>query len=214
LAHAAGHDLNYLALTGLLSLSARPGAAPIAPPTVLGDAGGALGLAFGITCALLDARTSGQGRVVDAAIVDVVAMLDSLAHWIRSRGDIDSAEPSLFHDSPFYDAYRCADGQYITIAALEPQFYALLLDKLGLHDVDPKAQNDRTEWPALKARLTACFLSRTREEWCALLEGSDVCFAPVLSMAEAVQHPHNLARGTFRQVSPSDIRPLAAPRFL
>ncbi|WP_396271029.1 CaiB/BaiF CoA transferase family protein [Ideonella sp.] len=214
LAQAAGHDLNYLALTGLLSLSARPGVAPIAPPTVLGDAGGALGLAFGITCALLDSRSSGQGRVVDAAIVDVVAMLGSLAHWIRSRGGIDSAQPSLFHDSPFYDTYRCADGQHITIAALEPQFYALLLDKLGMHDVDPKAQNDRAAWPGLKARLTACFLSKARNEWCDLLEGSDACFAPVLSMAEAAQHPHNLARGTFRQVSASDIRPAVAPRFL
>ena len=137
LASAAGHDLNYVALTGLLSLAGRPGARPIVPPTVVGDARGALGLAFGIACALVDARTSGEGRVVDAAIVDIVAMLGTLVQWIRAAGQIDNpALRSPFHDSPFYDVYACADGGCITLGALEPQFYALLLARLGLSDVN------------------------------------------------------------------------------
>ena len=136
LAQAAGHDLNYVALTGLLSLSARHGERPILPPTVVGDAAGALGLAFGIACGLFEARASGHGRVVDAAIVDVVAMLGALVQWIRASGQIDGELPSPFHDSPFYDVYECADGRCVTIGALEPQFYALLLSRLGLADVE------------------------------------------------------------------------------
>lgn len=130
LAHAAGHDLNYVALTGLLSLASRKGQMPVIPPAVVGDATGALGLCFGIVCALLDARVSGSGRVVDAAIVDIVAMLGTLVQWIRASGQIDGEQPSPFHDSHFYDTYECADGGVVSIAALEPQFYALLLDKL------------------------------------------------------------------------------------
>jgi alpha-methylacyl-CoA racemase len=213
LAQAAGHDLNYVALTGLLSLSGRKGQTPIIPPTVVGDATGALGLAFGVACALLDARTSGRGRVVDAAIVDIVSMLGTLVQWIRANGQIDAGQPSAFHDSPFYDVYECADGAFITIAALEPQFYALLLDKLGLADVDPAAQYDRTAWPALKARLQAQFRSRARAAWCELLEGTDVCFAPVLDLAEAARHPHNLARGTYTLDTRGAITVAAAPRF-
>ena len=169
LAQAAGHDLNYVALTGLLSLSAHRGERPILPPTVVGDATGALGLAFGIVCALLDARKSGVGRVVDAAIVDIVAMLGGLAQMVRASGQIDGPEPSPFHDSPFYDVYACADGGFITLGALEPQFYALLLTKLGMVDVDPVRQYDKTDWLALKARFTALFASQPRERWCALL---------------------------------------------
>lgn len=214
LAPAAGHDLNYVALTGLLSLSARPGERPILPPTIVGDAGGALGLAFGIACALVDARASGRGRVVDAAIVDVVAMLGILVQWIRASGQIDGALPSPFHDSPFYDVYECADGGCVTIGALEPQFYALLLAKLGLADVAPAAQYDRAQWPGLKARLTALFLTRPRDAWCALLEGSDVCFAPVLSIAEAAVHPHNVARGVYAVTASGAVQVAAAPRFM
>lgn len=142
LARAAGHDLNYVALTGLLSLAARDGGVPMVPPTVVGDATGALGLAFGIACALLDARASGRGRIVDGAIVDVLAMLGSLAQWAHAGGQLDGPQPSLFHDSPFYDVYVCADGKHITVGALEPQFYAQLLDKLGFADVDPATQYD------------------------------------------------------------------------
>src|SRR5271167_190132 len=131
LSQAAGHDLNYLALSGVLSLTQRPGAAPIAPPTVLGDAGGALGLAFGVMSGVFAAGRTGKGCVIDAAMVDVVASLSGIALWARSVGMVDAKRPSIFHDSPFYDAYLCADGRYVTIGALEPQFYALLLEKLG-----------------------------------------------------------------------------------
>ena len=214
LAHAAGHDLNYVALTGLLSLVERgDGAAPIVPPTVVGDAAGALGLAFGIVCAVLDVRGGGPGRVVDAAIVDIVAMLGMLAHWIRASGQLDAATPSPFHDSPFYDSYRCADGRYITLGALEPQFYRLLLEKLALHGVDPAAQYDRAAWPALKQRLATLFLDRERDAWCALLEGSDACFAPVLSLDEAAAHPHHRARQTYRVAADGALSAAAAPRF-
>ncbi|OYU99689.1 MAG: CoA transferase, partial [Burkholderiales bacterium PBB5] len=213
LAQAAGHDLNYVALTGLLSLSAHRGQRPIVPPTVVGDAAGALGLAFGIVCALLDARGSGQGRVVDGAIVDVVAMLGGIAHLLRAAGQIDGRAPSPFHDAPFYEVYGCADGGFITVGALEPQFHALLLTTLGLADVDPATQYDSATWPALKQRLTALFASQPRAHWCALLEGSDVCFAPVLTLAEAADHPHNQARGTFRRDPSGALRATAAPRF-
>ena len=214
LAQVAGHDLNYVALTGMLSLSAHRDERPIIPPTVVGDASGALGLAFGMVCAILEARSSGQGRVVDAAIVDIVAMLSGIAQWVRGSGQLDSPRPSPFHDSPFYDVYRCADGGHITLGALEPQFYALLMEKLGLSDVDLKQQFDHRTWPALKERLVALFASQPRPYWEALLEGTDVCFAPVLSVAEAAQHPHNVARGVYREsgVSALDVSP--APRFL
>ena len=216
LSQAAGHDLNYVALSGLLSLAGPVGSAhpPIVPPTVLGDATGALGLAFGIVCAVLDVRSGGPGRVVDAAIVDVVAMLGMLAQWIRGNGQLDGAVPSPFHDSPFYDTYRCADGRFITIGALEPPFYAQLLERMGLHDVPAQSQYDSTAWPALKQRFAQVFASRSRDEWCAALEGTDVCFAPVLSMGEAARHPHHLARGTFAQEEGGGIAAAAAPRML
>src|SRR5271166_5812199 len=213
LAQAAGHDLNYVALSGALSLTQRPGAAPIAPPTVLGDAGGALGLAFGVMSGVFAAGRTGKGCVIDAAMVDVVASLSGIALWARSVGMVDAKRPSIFHDSPFYDAYICADGRYVTIGALEPQFYALLLEKLGLADVDPKAQYDMDEWPALKARFRELFMSRSSAEWRALLEGSDVCFAPVLTLAEAARHPHNATRGIYRQSADGRLDAAEAPRF-
>ena len=214
LAQAAGHDLNYVALTGLLSLSAHRGQRPMVPPTVVGDAGGALGLAFGMVCAILEARSSGRGRVVDAAIVDIVAMLGGIAQWILGSGQLGGPHPSPFHDSPFYDVYRCADGGSITLGALEPQFYALLVDKLGLADVTLARQYDTRTWPALKARLTTLFASQPRAHWEALLEGTDVCFAPVLSVAEAAEHPHNTARGTYVRTAGGALDVAPAPRFL
>ncbi len=213
LAQAAGHDLNYVALTGLLSLVERPGQAPIVPPTVVGDASGALGLAFGIVCGVLDARASGKGCVVDAAILDIVAMLGTLVHWLHGNDALGGTSPSAFHDSPQYDTYECADGRYVTVGALEPQFYALLLDKLGLDDVDPREHLDTAKWPALKGRFATVFLSRTRDEWSKLLEGTDVCFAPVLSIEEAAVHPHNVARGLFPRTASGAIDTQVAPRF-
>jgi alpha-methylacyl-CoA racemase len=214
LAQAAGHDLNYVALTGLLSLSAHRGERPIVPPTVLGDAAGALGLAFGMVCAILEARRSNCGRVVDGAIVDVVAMLGGIAQWVRANGQLDGAGASPFHDSPFYDVYACADGGFITIGALEPQFYSLLLEKLRIADVDPAAQYDRAGWPALKERLSALFASQPRHHWCELLEGTDVCFAPVLGVAEAAAHPHMVARRVYGISADGAVHPEPAPRFL
>jgi alpha-methylacyl-CoA racemase len=214
LAQAAGHDLNYLALSGVLSLAAPEGQAPIAPPTVLGDGGGALGLAFGLMAAVFSAGRSGKGCVIDCSIVDVVVNLSGIALAARASGMLDALSPSPFHDSPFYDAYACADGRYITVGALEPRFYALLLEKLGLADVDPKAQYDSAAWPALKARIRALFLSRPSAHWCALLEGSDACFAPVLSLAEAAAHPHNAARRVYRfGPAGGQLDAAGAPRF-
>ena len=212
LAQAAGHDLNYLALSGVLSLAARDGQAPIPPPTVLGDGGGALGLAFGVVAAIFAASRSGKGCVIDCSIVDVAASLGGIALSARAAGMLDA--PSPFHDSPFYDVYACADGRYVTVGALEPQFYALMLDKLGLADVDPKAQYDRAAWPALKARLRALFLSQPSAHWRTLLEGSDVCFAPVLSLDEAAAHPHMKARGVYRRGPDGELDAIGAPRFL
>ena len=213
LAQTAGHDLNYVALSGLLSVSMRPGERPMIPPTVVGDASGALGLAFGIVCALLEARSTGQGRVVDAAVIDITSMLGALVHWAHAGGNIAGPRPSVFHDSPFYDAYECSDKNFITLAPLEPKFYSLMLNKLGLTDVDAAQQYDSSHWPALKARLSALFRSRTRDEWCELIEGSDLCFAPVLSIEEAALHPHNLARAIFSMSSTGAIQASAAPRF-
>lgn len=214
LAHCAGHDLNYVALTGLLSLSASRGAAPMIPPTVVGDAGGALGLAFGIVSALLDVRAGGPGRVVDGAIVDITAMLGTLALWARARGQLDTPGPGLFLDAPFYAVYRCADGEQITVGALEPAFYAVLLDRLGLADVDPAAQYARDAWPALKTRFAALFATAPAAHWRARLEGSDACFAPVLSVADAAGHPHNVARAIYRERGDGMLDVRVAPRFL
>lgn len=213
LAHAAGHDINYVALSGMLSLSAVHGQLPVSPPTVLGDAGGALGLALGIVSGVLQAKQSGQGCVVDAAIVDMVAMLGGLAQWIAASGGLGGPAPSVFHDSPFYDVYRCADGGFVTLGAIEPQFYALLLKKLGLDDVDAAAQFDTVAWPALKERVRALFLTQPRQHWCDLLEGTDACFAPVLTLDEAASHPHNAARGLYAQTPSGERRTGAAPRF-
>lgn len=213
LAQAAGHDMNYVALTGLMSLTERPGHPPMLPPTVLGDAAGAMGLVMGMVSAMLQARASGRGCVVDGAIVDVLAMLAPLVQLVRAGGAIDSQEPSVFHDSPFYDRYLCADGRYITLGAIEPQFYALLLAKLALDDVDPRAQFDRTQWPGLKLRLNVLFLSQPSTHWTALLEGTDVCYSPVLNLLEAAQHPHNVARKLYRITEEGQIETQRGLRF-
>jgi alpha-methylacyl-CoA racemase len=213
LAQAAAHDLNYVALSGVLSLASRDGQIPIVPPTVIGDGGGALGLAFGLMAAIFAASRSGKGCVVDCSILDMAASLGGIALSARAAGMLDGQRASAFHDSPFYDVYACADGKHVTVGALEPQFYALLLDKLGLTDVDPRVQYDQSEWPALKARVRDLFLSQPSAHWLALLEGSDVCFAPVLSLAEAATHPHLAARGVYSTGARGELEPAAAPRF-
>jgi alpha-methylacyl-CoA racemase len=200
LAQAAGHDINYVALTGVLATSARPGQAPVIPPTIVGDmAGGAMFLAFGITCALLEAARSGKGQVIDAAMIDGVAALSGLMQQMRSIGfwRDEPAQNFFLNSSPFYEVFECADGKHITLGAIEPPFYAELMCRLGVDDVDLARQHDPRGWPALKERVSALIKTRDRAAWCELLEGSDACFAPVLSPAEAAQHPHNIARDMF-----------------
>ena len=200
LAQAAGHDINYVALTGVLATSARAGQAPVIPPTLVGDiGGGAMFLAFGLVCALHEAKRSGRGQVVDAAMIDGVAAMSGLIHQMRDNGFWrDEPARNLFsNSSPFYEVFECADGGHITLGAIEPQFYAELLQRLELTDVDPARQYDARAWPELKSRVAARIKTRTRDAWCALLEGTDVCFAPVLSLAEAPAHPHNAARQLF-----------------
>lgn len=214
LAHAAGHDMNYVALTGLMSLTERPGHPPMVPPTVIGDAAGALGFAFGMVSALYGVRNTGKGCVVDGAIVDVLAMLSPIAQLIRQGGGLDGREPSVFHDSPFYDRYRCSDGRYITVGAIEPQFYALLLEQLELTDVNPAQQMEKTLWPTLKERIAQRFASKPSGHWSALMAGTDSCFAPVLTMAEAATHPHNVARGLYCVTEQGDIETARGMRLL
>lgn len=213
LSQSAGHDLNYVALTGLLSVSAHRGERPIVPPTVVGDASGALGLALGIVSGLLAARNTGKGAVIDAAICDIASMLGGITHWLHDNQQLGVDTPSAFHDSPFYDIYQCSDDNYITVGALEPQFYELLLNKIGILDVSIEKQYETDEWPALKKRIAQIFLSQPRQYWCDLLEGTDACFAPVLSFSEAIEHPHNIARGTLTKTLSGSMRCQAAPRF-
>ena len=212
LAQAAGHDINYVALTGVLHTSARMGQAPVIAPTMVGDmAGGAMVLLFGMLCALMEARQSGRGQAVDAAMVDGVTAMSALIHQLRFNGTwVDHADANFFsNSSPFYEAFECSDGRFVTFGAIEPQFYATLLEKLGLTDVPAQGQYDATQWPALKARVAALVKSQPQAHWQALMEGSDACFAPVLDFAQAAQHPHNQARGLFvdvqgeRQVAPA-----------
>jgi len=216
LAQAAGHDINYVALTGVLSAATRTGTAPSIPATLIGDmGGGAMFLAFGLMAALWEAQRSGRGQVVDAAMVDGVGLLSSLLHSLRAAGrwSDDPAQNFFLHSSPFYDCFECADGRFVSLGALEPQFYAELLQRLGLGDVDPAAQHDRRQWPALRERVAARIREKTRDEWSAVLEGTDVCFAPVLTLAEAPLHPHARARGSFVQAGDGHWQPAAAPRF-
>ncbi|RQO56478.1 carnitine dehydratase [Paucibacter sp. KBW04] len=215
LAQAAGHDINYVALTGAMSIASRAGQAPTLPATLIGDmSGGAMFLAFGIVCAILEARRSGMGQVVDAAMIDGVGTLSALVHSLRANGmwSEQPAQNFFLHSSPFYDSFECADGGFVTLGAIEPQFYAELLQRLELKDVDPRAQHESRLWPALREQVAARIKSKSRAEWTALLEGTDVCFAPVLSLDEAAQHPHQQARGNFSRVN-GHWQPAASPRF-
>ncbi|MBU6266714.1 MAG: CoA transferase [Sphingomonadales bacterium] len=216
LAQAAGHDLNYIALSGALEAMGRPGEKPPVPLNLVGDYGaGGMLLAFGMITALYAVRGGGLGRVVDAAISDGAALLMAM-FW--GRGGIDPwvggrGTHQLSGAAHFYDTYETADGRYVAIAAIEPQFYAELLDRLGLAgDPDFAAQMDTATWSRAKARFAALFRTRSRAEWCDLLEGTDACFAPVLSLEEAARHPHNRARGTFGEHD-GLMQPAPAPRF-
>jgi len=215
LARVAGHDINYISLAGALESIGRRGERPVPPLNLVGDfGGGGLLLAYGIACALVERSRSGKGQVVDAAMVDGAAVLMTIFHGARLSGwwKDERGTNMLDTGAHFYDVFETADGNFVSIGSIEPQFYAELLEKLGLSGEDLPRQMDRSAWPAMKQRLEGIFRTKTRDEWCEILEGSDVCFAPVLSMAEAPEHPHNRARGTFVEVAGA-LQPGPAPRF-
>jgi alpha-methylacyl-CoA racemase len=216
-ASAAGHDINYISLAGALAHFGRLGEPPTPPLNLVGDfGGGGMLLAFGVVCGLLEAARSGGGQVVDAAMVDGSAVMMTMFWGMKQAGFFDETRRGqnlLDTGAHFYDVYRCADGHYISVGSIEPQFYAELMRLTGLSD-DPEfaIQMDRNLWPVLKGRLEKLFHTKTRDEWCALMEGTDACFAPVLTMSEAAEHPHNVARQTFIDVAGTR-QPAPAPRF-
>ncbi len=215
LAHAAGHDLNYIALTGALHAMGRKDEPPTPPLNLVGDyGGGALYLAFGLCAGIIHASKTGEGQVIDCAMTDGAASLASMFYGMRHSGLwTDEREANLLDGGAhFYDTYECSDGGWVSIGSIEPQFYALLLEKTGLDDPAFSAQMNKAEWPDLKAKLAAVIKTRTRDEWCEIMEGTDICFAPVLSMAEAPEHPHNKARQTFVSIEGVP-QPAPAPRF-
>jgi len=211
LAKAAGHSLNYEALTGITRAIGPRGGPPVPLLQIVGDfAGGGLHLAYGVVCALFEAQRSGRGQVVDAAMVDGVMALLAPFYFLHESGlQTDELGTNLFDGgAPFYNVYETKDGKYVTVAPIEPHFYALLLEKLGLDPEELPEQNDPTGWPELRLRFAAVFRTRTRDEWVALLDGSDACFAPVLTFSEARRHPHNVARGSFlSQEGPPELLP-------
>ena len=215
-AHAAGHDINFIALAGALEPIGRRGEPPVPPLNLVGDfGGGGMLLAVGVCAALVETGRSGRGQVVDAAMVDGAALLTTMVHGLRALGAWNDSRGTNLLDTGahFYDVYETADAKFVSVGSIEPQFYAELLRVAGLAG-DPAFadQMDTARWPALKARLAEVFRTRTRAEWCDLMEHGDVCFAPVLSPAEAPGHPHNAARQTFTTVS-GVVQPSPAPRF-
>ncbi|HEX8056648.1 MAG TPA: CaiB/BaiF CoA-transferase family protein, partial [Novosphingobium sp.] len=214
-AHRAGHDINYVALSGALS-TYGPREQPMAPMNVVGDyGGGGMLLAFGLLAGIVSARATGKGQVIDCAMVDGASVLSAMTYTMFGNGMLAEQREANVIDggAHYYRTYETADGGWVSIGSLEPQFYAMLLDKLGLSGDPAFAYGvDRTTWPELRARLAAIFKTRTRDEWCALMEDTDICFAPVLSVAEAPQHPHNVARGTFVEAG-GIVQPAPAPRF-
>jgi alpha-methylacyl-CoA racemase len=215
-AMAAGHDINYISLAGALEPIGRNGEAPVPPLNLVGDfGGGGMLLAFGVACGIVEAQRSGQGQVVDAAMVDGAASLMAMFHSMRALGIWNDERGTNLLDtgSHFYDVYECADGRYISIGSIEPQFYAELMRLTGLDgDEDFAAQLSRSSWPELKERISAVFKTRTRDEWCEIMDATDVCFAPVLTLAEAPEHPHNQHREVFTELS-GVIQPNPSPRF-
>ncbi|MEM8922235.1 MAG: CaiB/BaiF CoA-transferase family protein [Actinomycetota bacterium] len=215
-AMAAGHDINYIALAGALEPIGRRDEAPVPPLNLVGDfGGGGMYLAFGLVCALLEAKSSGKGQVVDAAMVDGAASLMNMFWSMKAGGFWNDERGTNMLDTGahFYDVYECADGKYVSIGSIEPQFYAELLDLSGLGAEDdlPK-QMSRDDWPEMKERVGEIFVRKTRDEWCEIMEHSDVCFAPVLTMDEAPLHPHNVHRGTFVETN-GMMQAAPAPRF-
>jgi alpha-methylacyl-CoA racemase len=215
LAMAAGHDINYIALTGVLHAIGPKDGPPSPPLNLIGDfGGGALYLALGVVSAVLSAARTGKGQVLDVAMVDGAASLATAAYGLRAMGlwKDERASNQVDGGAHYYGAYETKDGKHISIAAIEPQFYAELLQRLGLEKEELPDQLDREQWPAMRKRLEGIFRQKTRDEWCTLLEGTDVCFAPVLTLGEAPAHPHNKARGAFVELD-GVVQPAPAPRF-
>ena len=213
-APTAGHDINYIALSGVLDSMGRRGEAPVPPLNLVGDfGGGGMLLAFGVVCAVLEARTSGRGQVVDAAMVDGASVLSTFIHGLRAMGVWSDERGTNMLDTGahYYDVYETSDGKFVSIGSIEPQFYALLLEALGV-TAEEMPQNDKRRWPELKEKVAAIIATRTRDEWCEVMEGTDICFAPVLSMGEAADHPHNRERGTFVEIA-GVLQPAPAPRL-
>jgi alpha-methylacyl-CoA racemase len=215
MAQAAGHDINYIALAGALEPLGRRGEKPTPPLNLVGDfGGGGMLLAFGIASALVERASSGKGQVVDAAMVDGAATLMGMFHSLAALGVWKEERGTNLLDTGahFYDTFETSDGKYISIGSIEPQFYAELIEKLGLADEDLPKQMDQSSWEELKVRFEGLFRAKTRDEWCEIMEGSDVCFAPVLAMSEAADHPHLKARKTFVE-SQGMLQPAPSPRF-
>ena len=215
MAHAAGHDINYIALSGALHSIGGKDGKPVPPLNLVGDfGGGGMFLAFGMVCALLEAQKSGMGQVVDTSMVEGASVLMSMFFTMRAAGlwKEERASNMLDGGAHFYDTYETKDGGYISLGSIEPQFYALLLEKAGLKVEDFTPQMDQSRWPEYKARLTDAIRQKTRDEWTEIMQGTDVCFAPVLALSEVADHPHNKARQSFVEMD-GVIQPAPAPRF-
>jgi alpha-methylacyl-CoA racemase len=216
LAQSAGHDINYISITGALYAMGRKGEKPVPPLNLVGDmGGGGMLLVNGILAALLETANSGQGQVIDVAMVDGAAQLMWMFHSFEAIGLWDATQREanmLDGGAHYYDTYECADGQYISLGSIEPQFYALLKQLAGLSEADFGAQNDQASWPAMKDKLAAIIRQKTQAQWCGIMEGTDVCFAPVLNFKEAPRHPANVSRNTYIEVD-GVTQPAPAPRF-
>ena len=214
IAHAAGHDINYIGLAGALHAIGEPGGKPVPPLNLIGDfGGGGMLLAYGLVCGMLEASRSGEGQVIDAAMVDGAAALMAMFFSMAGNGFKDQRGSNMLDGGAhFYNTYETKDGEYVCVGAIEPQFYAELVEKSGVDANRFGAQMDAGQWAPFKDELAEVFKQKTRDEWCAIMEGSDVCFAPVLSILEAPQHPHNKHRATFVEVD-GVTQPAPAPRF-
>lgn len=215
MAQAAGHDINYIALAGALHGIGRKGERPVPPLNLVGDfGGGGMLLAFGLVCAMLETQKSGKGQVVDAAMVDGAATLMAMFFTMKASGMYSDERGTNLLDggAHFYDSYETSDGKYISLGSIEPQFYALLVEKAGLDKEDFSNQMDQGKWSELKANLIELFKTKTRDKWCEIMEGTDICFAPVLSLSEVADHPHNKARATFAELE-GMLQPTPAPRY-
>lgn len=215
LSHAAGHDLNYIAITGALHAMGDGDGRPRPPLNLVGDyGGGALYLAFGMMAAIINVKNGGEGQVIDCAMSDGAASLATMFYGMKAMGMwTDEREANLLDGGAhFYDTYECSDGKWVSIGSIEPQFYAILLEKAGITDPAFGAQMDRSKWPELKDKMIAVMKTKTRDEWCAIMEGTDICFAPVLSLSEAPSYQHNVDRETFVEIQ-GVTQPAPAPRF-